>query len=123
MATFKPSSRTLLYLPLVMWKPQAHSQAPCVGCEVKGRFGEMVQGHTTVQLQFSRKSPAMCHRVCVEVIRHLHVVWYSSFTPSFRMYIHVFLQKKDRGIFPILANPGKNVRDLRFLPIGSWGEA
>src|SRR5215470_3653828 len=48
-----------------MWKPQAHSQAPCVGLEVKGRFGEKVQGHTTVQLQFSRKSPVMCQRVCV----------------------------------------------------------
>src|SRR5262249_58423669 len=83
MATFKPSSGMLLELPLVMWKPQAHSQAPCVGFEVKGPVGEKVQGHTTVQLQFSRKSPTMCQRVCVEAMRHLHVVSYSSVTSIF----------------------------------------
>src|SRR5215469_12101276 len=66
-----------------MWKPQAHSQAPCVGFEVKGPVGEKVQGHTTVQLQFSRKSPVICQRVCVEAMRHLHVVSYSSVTPIF----------------------------------------
>jgi hypothetical protein len=56
-----------------MWKAKATSQAPSVGLEVKGWFGESRQGHTTAQLQFSKYSPAICQRVCVEAMRHLHV--------------------------------------------------
>src|SRR5215831_6491112 len=84
-----------------MWKPQAHSQAPCVGFEVKGPVGEMVQGHTTVQLQFSRKSPVMCQRVCVfasVAMRGspfcLSYRWVSSPHPISVIAFHVFLDER-----------------------------
>src|SRR5258708_10182160 len=59
-ATLKPSSVTLPLLPLLMWKAKAVLQSPSVGLEVKGGFGERRQGHTTLQLQFSKYSPAIC---------------------------------------------------------------
>src|SRR5258708_33332926 len=60
-ATLKPSSATLPWLPLLMWKAKAVLQSPSVGLEAKGGFGERRQGHTTLQLQFSKYSPAICH--------------------------------------------------------------
>src|SRR5258708_3491124 len=58
-ATLKPSSVTLPWLPLLMWKAKAVLQSPSVGLEDKGRFGERRQGHPTLQLQFSKYYPAI----------------------------------------------------------------
>src|SRR5262249_18379643 len=53
-ATLRPSSTTLPYRPLSIWKISGTLHTPSVGREVKGADFDTKQGHTIVQLQFSK---------------------------------------------------------------------